>query len=331
MTKHIEKPTGLDPEGVIPTPPVDGIHQWLIASSRLCKVAGIPMARVIESLVSYEPELRRPYEVGEVERTVRWVFQSKSDPFREGTSLRRVGFDPAKLAKIAKRTPEVDEAWFKARSPMPVDAVSTDDYLRAITLPGEKVLCFNDYKSQGQFVFEHTDEPAADGSTLATWRDGLDDGAWFLSNPVSGRSVAVARLKGPHNPDGKSRRCEECVTSFRYAVLESDLAEPRAWLAALAQIPLPIVSVTTSGGKSIHALVLINASSKGQWDKIVRTRLGPTLVTLGADAAALTAVRLTRLPGVHRGTRLQELLYLNPEPTGQSIHNLNSSQSHEIA
>ena len=46
------------------------------------------------------------------------------------------------------------------------------------------------------------------------------------------------------------------------------------------------------------------------------------LIQIGADIAALSAVRLTRLPGCYRGHRLQKLLYLNPRPDGRPISKL---------
>ena len=59
-------------------------------------------------------------------------------------------------------------------------------------------------------------------------------------------------------------------------------------------------------------------ASKGDWDANI-AKIKPTLVTLGADPGALTAVRLSRLPQAVRGGRLQRLLYLNPKPDGSPI------------
>ena len=103
---------------------------------------------------------------------------------------------------------------------------------------------------------------------------------------------------------------------FRYAVIESDLAPAALWLPAIAQFDLPITALYSSGGKSIHALWRVDASSKADWDAKVAA-VKPKLIRLGADPAALTAVRLTRLPGCRRGSTggLQKLIYLNPNPT----------------
>ena len=93
-------------------------------------------------------------------------------------------------------------------------------------------------------------------------------------------------------------------------------------------MPLPIVAIYTSGRRSIHALVRLNAESKAHWDGIAAS-LKPALTILGADPKAMSAVRLSRLPccersgttdnhGIYRpfpgGPRLQRLLYLDPAP-----------------
>ena len=118
-------------------------------------------------------------------------------------------------------------------------------------------------------------------------------------------------------------------------VLESDEAPAELWLRALVQMPLPFVAVYTSGGRSIHALARVDAGSKEAWD-FLRDDLTPILCPLGADPAAMTAVRLTRLPGTLRhGSRgkdgkvtrypsphLQRLLWLNPSATACPILDL---------
>lgn len=111
-----------------------------------------------------------------------------------------------------------------------------------------------------------------------------------------------------------SRRSEESVTAWRDLVLESDVAEMDEWLRCLVQLQLRTSAIYTSGGKSVHALVRLDARSKAEWDErhdLIRSALVP----LGADANALTGVRLSRLPGAMRAGIPQELLYLNPNPT----------------
>ena len=137
---------------------------------------------------------------------------------------------------------------------------------------------------------------------------------WFLCQPVSGKWYPNPRNRDRETGTMKlSRRSQEAVTAWRYLVLESDEAPEDLWLNFLAILPLPIAAIYTSGGKSIHALIRVFARSKEEWDGIKRVMVG-VLTKLGADAGALSAVRLTRLPGCLRGQRKQELLCLNPEP-----------------
>jgi hypothetical protein len=138
---------------------------------------------------------------------------------------------------------------------------------------------------------------------------------WFLSNPVDGEFHWNPRKQK------NSRRSEESVTSWRYAVLESDKAPSHLWLKALVQLPIPIAAIYTSGKRSVHSLVRVDATSKVDWDSMVCGELAPLLVPLGACSGSLSAVRLTRLPNCIRGQtgRLQQLLYLDPDPDGEPI------------
>ena len=223
-------------------------------------------------------------------------------------SVEKVEFDPAALARAAGDfRPRLD--WFAARSYVDPALTSSEEFL-ALLYVGEKVLIFNDSRSQGQAVWP--DEPIPSCGP---------DGMWYLANPVDG-------LAYPNPRTGKmSRRSEESVTRWKYALLESDEADPSLWLAALAKSSLPISAIYSSGGRSVHALIrvpgtgsgmsrLSGPASKEEWDAWARSMKAP-LARLGADPKALTAVRLTRLPQQWRGSdprKLQKLLYVNPIP-----------------
>jgi len=235
-------------------------------------------------------------------------------------------FDSGKLAKIAAKLHGIDAAWLAARSPIRPDTRTPASFLHALYEPGENVVVFGVFESQGQFLWT-CKEPPFDARALNGFRRGRREGVWFLCNPVDG----TYKPNGNKNPDGTdklSRRSAPNVTSWRFMVVESDKADSAHWLAALVQMPLRIAAIYTSGGKSIHALVSLDAGSKPEWDA-KRDAMRGALVTLGADPGAMSAVRLSRLPGCHRlGTtdknsvyvryhepRMQTLLYLKPHPT----------------
>jgi hypothetical protein len=189
---------------------------------------------------------------------------------------------------------EVDLVWLANRSEVDPCLVSAEDFLsRLYCRESERVLVFTDYRSQGDAVWP---------------KDGLPtegpDGVWFLAQPVDG-------LRHPNPRLGKmSRRSEESVTAWRWMVLESDDAPLRLWLGALARVGRRVASIVSSGGRSVHALIRVDAKTKREWDE--RKRELMSLVVVGADPGALSAVRLTRLPGCLRRGRLQKLLYFAP-------------------
>lgn len=227
----------------------------------------------------------------------------------DGPVIPKATYLPEKASELASRHPEVNSAWLIENSPKSVTEMTSVDFLNSLFQPGERVLIFTNLHSQGDVVLKI----GADACERIP--DDCPDGVWFLSNPVDGEY-----RPNPRQQDSLSRRSEESITAFRYLVLESDQVPESMWLPILAQLPLRIAAIYSSGGKSIHALVRLDAVSKAEWDN-ERNLLRPTLMTLGADGQAMTAVRLTRLPGMMRGSWLQKLLYLNPTSDGTPIVN----------
>jgi hypothetical protein len=101
-------------------------------------------------------------------------------------------------------------------------------------------------------------------------------------------------------------------------VLESDDAPEELWLGMLAGLNLPIQAVYRSGGRSIHALLKLPCNAQADWE-YARRVLMPVMSAIGADPGAITAVRLSRLPGCWRGKRQQRLIYLHPAPDMDGI------------
>lgn len=245
-------------------------------------------------------------------------------------------YDPAKLKRFAAGwVNQVSASWLADRSEIDPSACSTGEFLAALYYPdrGEKVIVFLNEFSQGEAIWPDDKELPSQGPR----------GVWYLAQPVDGVWRKNPRGK---NPEKLSRRIAECVLSWRYLVLESDEADARDWLAAVVQLPLKIAAIYTSGSRSIHVLVRVDAANAADWDR-QKASLLKGLVTLGADRGALSGVRLTRLPnclrlgkdvasapaeGVSENTqpmkktyqpfpkpRLQKLLYLCREPAARPI------------
>jgi hypothetical protein len=195
----------------------------------------------------------------------------------------------------------MSEAKFAATSPDSTESVTACDFLHTV-FGNRKTVLFNDDETQGQIVWSAGIPEHAVNYLIASNKTGIK----YLVNPVDGVMRENPRL------GKKSRRAEENLVSYDYALVESDSVEPELWLRVLHNLGLPLVAVTLSGNKSAHALVRIAAANREEYDERV-AELADTVVPLGADHASLSAVRLSRLPGVMRRDtgREQKLIYLD--------------------
>ena len=237
-------------------------------------------------------------------------------------------FEADKLAKFSGQWAKVvDLVWLANRSAVDPATVTAEQFLERVFKPGEKALIFTEYYSstvgRGLFVWPCENVPKQGPEPRPC-------GVWYLSQPVDGEYHANDDPSKPMTP-----RNWRGVTDWRYMTIESDEANTRHWLGAIAQLPLRLVALYTSGGRSVHALVRVDARSKAEWDA-ERDKIKAPLTILGADPKNLTAVRLTRLPGCWRHGKMtdvkdadgkkmkryerfarpkfQKLLYLNPTP-----------------
>jgi hypothetical protein len=228
---------------------------------------------------------------------------------------------------------EVDESFFIERTPFSTWNRSPAGVLHKLTLPGESVWVTADDCSSAGCLWRNDGlegcsarwvSPAGNDESPDPFTGNFDclsyfergrRNVWFLNNPISGK---------PHSDDrfthGQSWRCIEAVISWRYLVLETDIAPVNLWLALLASAPIRIAAIYHSGKRGYHALVRTDAQTKLEADdicEIARREYGP----LGACTGSLTSFRLSRLPNCQRDQsgQLQRLIYLNPDPTSTAI------------
>ena len=120
-------------------------------------------------------------------------------------------------------------------------------------------------------------------------------GAWIRFNPMDG--------KGAKN---------ENVTDYRYALVESDKIPIEQQNGILHDLQLPIAALVYSGGKSLHAIVHIDAGSYDEYRK--RVEFLYTVCDkngLQVDRQNRNPSRLSRMPGVERKGQKQCLLETN--------------------
>ncbi|MCM1136488.1 MAG: AAA family ATPase [Clostridium sp.] len=120
-------------------------------------------------------------------------------------------------------------------------------------------------------------------------------GAYIRFNPLDGGGVKDSN-----------------VADFRYALVESDKQSIESQYALIRQLELPVACLVHSGGKSLHAIVRVEAASPEQYRERVRYLYAVCQKHgLEVDPANRNPARLSRLPGVLRNGRKQFLLATN--------------------
>lgn len=120
-------------------------------------------------------------------------------------------------------------------------------------------------------------------------------GAWIRFNPLDGKGVK-----------------NENVTDYRYALVESDCMALEEQNALMRELELPIAMLVYSGGKSIHAIVKIDASDYSEYRKRVDYLYNICHKNgLEIDKQNRNPSRLSRLPGVMRNGKKQYIIDSN--------------------
>lgn len=120
-------------------------------------------------------------------------------------------------------------------------------------------------------------------------------GAWIRFNPLDGQGVK-----------------NENVADFRYALVESDTLPIEKQNAIIRELELPVAALVHSGGKSLHAIVRIEAASYEEYRKRVDFLYDVCRKNgLDIDRQNRNPSRLSRMPGVTRNGRKQFLADTN--------------------
>ena len=183
-------------------------------------------------------------------------------------------------------------------------------YLRALFQPDEFISWVTEAKQDEDGKWK----PAGKGTYWKTCADTLkqldkhpedicdtigdyshEAGAWIRFNPVNGEGVNNSN-----------------VTAYRFALVESDTMPLDAQYRMYRKLNLPIAAMVTSGGKSIHAIVHIDAANAAEYRE--RVELLYTILEnhgMVVDTQNKNPSRLSRLPGCVRGNSRQTLVETN--------------------
>lgn len=254
------------------------------------------------------------YKPGECER--KWAgFSGSSKPVTGGTIVQMAkanGYARSKLEGDMLMDWD-DEIEYDGEAPKQKTVSQTEQlikYLETLFEPEDYVgIITNDsFKDQdGKWkprrgVFDRTQKelivslrryPNDLGATIGDWHE--EAGAWIRFNPL----------------DGKGAK-KENVTKYRYALVECDNIPLDEQRKAYERYNLPIAALVYSGGKSIHAIVHIDASDRFKYIERVDF-LYEFLKSKGLDFDVQNKDenRMSRLPGATRNGKEQTLLAIN--------------------
>ena len=120
-------------------------------------------------------------------------------------------------------------------------------------------------------------------------------GAWIRFNPLDGAGCKNSN-----------------VTEYRYALVESDTVDLEQQNAIIRQLELPVVCLVYSGGKSLHAIVRIDAANYEEYRRRVDYLYQICQKNgLRVDTQNRNPSRLSRMPGVMRNGKKQFIVDTN--------------------
>lgn len=278
------------------------------------------------------------YKAGECYR--KWEgFNGSSNPVTAGTLVelaKQQGYvPPARLGKAFEWDDEIrddkddlriiDAAWVEdseVNEPAPEDwnpVKELSDYLSALFESNEYVgYCSECWEKDGRYLpkkgswtrkaGELLHELARCNGDICAVIGDYDQaaGAWIRFNPLDGHGVK-----------------DENVTSYRFALIESDTLTIEKQSAIYRELELPIAALVHSGKKSLHAIVRIDATSREEYRERVNFLHQVCQKNgLQIDVQNKNPSRLSRMPGIMRGGHKQWLVGLRQgKPTYDAWRN----------
>ena len=148
-------------------------------------------------------------------------------------------------------------------------------------------------RTAGELLASLKKHPDDLGATVGDWKP--EAGAWIRFNPLDGDGVK-----------------NDNITKYRFALVESDTLPIAEQDIVFRKLELPIAALVHSGGKSLHAIVRVDAESYEEYRKRVEF-LYDFLEKNGVpiDKQNRNPSRLSRMPGVTRNGNRQYLVATN--------------------
>lgn len=120
-------------------------------------------------------------------------------------------------------------------------------------------------------------------------------GAWIRFNPLDGKGCSDIN-----------------ITAYRFALVESDALSIEKQHDLYLELELPIAALVHSGGKSLHAIVRIDAKDRAEYKERVDLLYSICKKSgLEIDVQNKNPSRLSRMPGITRNDKKQWLVATN--------------------
>lgn len=148
-------------------------------------------------------------------------------------------------------------------------------------------------RTASQLIEELSESKGDIGAVLGDYKE--DAGAWIRFNPLDGHGCK-----------------NENVTEFRYALVESDTMSIDDQNTIIRELELPVACLVHSGGKSLHAIVRVEAKDYDEYRRRVDYLYNVCRKNgLIIDVQNKNPSRLSRMPGVTRKGEKQFLVDTN--------------------
>lgn len=145
-------------------------------------------------------------------------------------------------------------------------------------------------RTAGQLIKQLSECDGDIGSVLGDYNPTA--GAWIRFNPLDGKGIK-----------------NDNVTDYRYALIESDTMDIEKQNAVIRELELPVACLVHSGGKSLHAIVRIEAGNYDEYRKRVDYLYNVCQKNgMELDRQNRNPSRLSRMPGVMRNGQKQFLV-----------------------
>jgi RecA-family ATPase len=291
----------------------NGHNQTFTAAMCLVEGFDLPLSQARPLLADYAARCTPPWSEREIDHKLADA-EKKIDPAKRGKLIRNgVKYKAPKTPAAAPREvspvksqqcePVKYEIADTLELPDPI-ADGTRKFIQSVFQPGEGV-CISVART-----VDDGEVPKDSGVVLSReeWLKKLDANH---GNPnkflkTSDRNGIFVRVNPMRIGGGK----DEDVTAFRHALLEFDkISKVEQW-GIICQSRIPCSAIISSGKKSIHAWVKIDAETRAEFDAKVKI-LYQHFEQYEPDKKNKNPSRFSRLPNCERGQSRQELLAIN--------------------